>query len=120
MVGCLLPWYTVGGDGGLPAEVYRAFTYPQGLVAFLAALATLALIALPYATGPRPAPLDRGIAFGVLAVAALAGIALWAWAVHDAPVRAAARPCIRVLDLRRRVVVLARAAFEISQEPPRR
>ena len=28
LVGCLLPWYTVGGEGGLPATVYRAFDGP--------------------------------------------------------------------------------------------
>ena len=83
IVGCLLPWYTVGGDGGLPRVSYMAFRYPQGVLAFLAALGTLALIALPYAMRPRPVPLDRGLVFAILAGAAIAGVLLWVIAVAD-------------------------------------
>jgi hypothetical protein len=120
IVGCLLPWYTVGGDGALPPEVYRAFRYPQGLVAFLAGLGTLALIALPYAMGPRPVALDRGLVFGILAVSAVVGLVLWVWAVLPAPEgllpTAAYGYWISVVG----AIMLCRAAFEISQEPPRR
>ena len=103
IVGCLLPWYTVGGDGGLPPEVYRAFTYPQGLVVFLAGLGTLALVALPYAMGPRPVALDRGLVFGVLAVASAVGVILWIWAVLPAPQGLLPTGRVRLLDLRHRV-----------------
>jgi hypothetical protein len=77
LVGCLLPWFTVGGDGGLPPQAYRSVDYLPGVLAFLAGLATLALVILPYAMGPRPSGLDRGLVFGILAVAALAGVLLW-------------------------------------------
>ena len=50
----------LGGDGGLPAT-YNAFD-GTGIVVFLAALATLALVALPYAAGDRPMAIDRGLA----------------------------------------------------------
>ena len=120
IVGCLLPWYSVGGDGGLPAESYMAFRFPQGVLAFLAALGTLALIALPYAMRPRPVPLDRGLVFGILAGAAIAGVLLWVPAVADnlgglLPNRAYGFWIALV-----GAILLCRAAFEISREPPRR
>ena len=121
IIGCLLPWYTVGGDPGeQPAVIYRAFAYPQGLLAFLPALGTLALVALPYAMSPRPVALDRGIVFGVLAGMALLGVLLWVPAVLDNLV--GLRPdraygfWIAVVG----AIMLARAAFDISREPPRR
>jgi hypothetical protein len=78
VVGCLLPWYTAGGgEGELPGQVFRSWSNLAGVIAFLAALATLALVVLPYAMGPRPSGLDRALAFGILAVAALAGVLLW-------------------------------------------
>ncbi len=120
IVGCLLPWYTLGGDGGLPPQVYRAFTYPQGLLVFLSGLGTLALIALPYAMGPRPVAVDRGLAFGILAVVAIVGLVLWVVAVLPAPEgllpTGAYGYWISVVG----GIMLGRAAFEISQEPPRR
>ena len=76
VAGSVLPWYQVGGDGGLPAIVYRAFD-GSGILCFLAGLSTLALLALPYAMGDHPSPLDRGISFGILAGAAVLGLALW-------------------------------------------
>ncbi len=120
IVGCLLPWYTVGGDGGLPPESYQAFRYPQGLLAFLAGLGTLALVALPYAMSPRPVSLDRGVVFGVLAGMAVLGVVLWVPAVLDnigglRPDRAYGF-WIAVVG----AIMLARAAFDISREPPRR
>jgi len=76
VVGSVLPWYQLGGDGGLPVTVYRAFD-GSGFASFLAGLATLALIALPYAMGDRPSPVDRGISFALLAVVAILGVILW-------------------------------------------
>ena len=76
IVGSVLPWYQLGGDGGLPVTVYRAFD-GSGFASFLAGLATLALIALPYAMGDRPSPVDRGISFALLAVVAILGVILW-------------------------------------------
>jgi hypothetical protein len=120
VVGCLLPWYTVGGDGSLPPEIYQAFRYPQGLVVLLAGLGTLALIALPYAMGPRPVAIDRGIVFGILAVAALAGCVLWVTAVMAAPQGLLPTGAYGFWIASLGAIMLGRAAFEISQEPPRR
>ena len=83
VVGSLLPWYQTGGDGGLPMLVYYGFRFGSeltagtGIVTFLAGLATLALLALPYAMGDRPTPIDRGVTFALLAVVAILGVILW-------------------------------------------
>jgi hypothetical protein len=76
VIGSVLPWYQLGGDGGLPTIVYRAFD-GSGILCFLAGLATLALLALPYAMGDRPTPIDRGISFAILAAVAILGVVLW-------------------------------------------
>ena len=62
LIGCFLPWYTVGGAGGLPAISSNAFDGP-GIVVFLAAVGILALIALPYAAGDQHLGIDRPAAF---------------------------------------------------------
>ena len=90
------------------------------MLAFLAGLGTLALIALPYAMRPRPVALDRGLVFGILAALALAGVILWVPAVADnlgglLPTRAYGFWIALV-----GAIMLGRAAFEISREPPRR
>jgi hypothetical protein len=121
IVGCLLPWYTVGGGAGeLPAVTYMAWQRPQGIAVLLSGLATLALLALPYAMGPRPVAVDRGLAFAVPAVIAI--LALAAWIVEVLPAPAGLLPTgaygfwISVVG----AIMLGRAAFGISREPPRR
>jgi hypothetical protein len=76
VVGSILPWYRLGGDGELPATVFNGFS-GSGILCFLAGLGTLALLALPYAMGDRPTPLDRGVSFAALAVVAILGVVLW-------------------------------------------
>ncbi len=53
LVGCALPWFRAGGADGIPPLQGNAFEGP-GILVFLAALATLALAALPYAAGDQP------------------------------------------------------------------
>ena len=124
MIGCVLPWYVLGGDGGLPEQVYRAFDGPAGfgtgIISLLAALATLALVVLPYAAGPRPVAVDRGLAYGLLAIAALAGVALWLPNVLDAPEGLLPDRAYGWWIAAAGAIVMARGAFEVSQEPPRR
>jgi len=119
LVGCLLPWYTVGGDGGLTPVVYRAFD-GSGIASFLAALATIALVALPYAAGERPMAVDRGLAFLLLALLALAGVILWVPGLLEAPEGflpdRAYGYWIAVVG----TVMMLRAAYDIMLEPPRR
>jgi len=122
IVGCLLPWYVWGvGSDALPTVEVRAFN-STGIVSFIAALATLALITLPYAS-ERPVGVDRGLFFGLLAIAALAGVFLMPFTIEGLlgspegllPDRAYGWWVAAV-----GAIVMARAAFEISQEPPHR
>lgn len=121
IVGCLLPWYVLGGNGGLPETVYRAFD-GTGMLAFLAALATLALVTLPYAAGERPVAIDHPLAFVLLAVVTLLGVGLWLPNINalDAPEGLLPNRAygfwIAVLG----AIMLARAAYDIVLEPPRR
>jgi hypothetical protein len=119
LVGCLLPWYTVGGDGGLTPVVYRAFD-GSGIASFLAALATIALVALPYAAGERPMAVDRGLSFLLLALLALAGVILWVPGLLEAPEGflpdRAYGYWIAVVG----TAMMLRAAYDIMLEPPRR
>jgi hypothetical protein len=72
LIACFLPWYTVGGEGGLPALTSNAFDGP-GILVFLAAVGILALIALPYAAGDQPLGIDRPAAFVVVVSVGIAG-----------------------------------------------
>jgi hypothetical protein len=119
VVGSILPWYVLGGDGGLPAHAFHAFD-GSGIVAFLAGLATLALVALPYAAGERPLAVDRGLAYGLLAVAALVGIGLWIPTTLDAPQGLLPNRAYGFWIAAVGAIILARAAYDISLEPPRR
>jgi hypothetical protein len=119
VIGSLLPWYTLGGDGGLPPLVYRAFD-GTGIVAFLAGLATLALVALPYAAGERPLAVDRGLAFGLLAVVAMLGIALWIPTILESPEGLLPDRAYGFWITVVGAIILARAAYDIALEPPHR
>jgi hypothetical protein len=120
VVGSVLPWYQIGaGEGTLPAIVYRAFD-GSGILCFLAGLATLALLALPYAMGERPAPLDRGISFGILAVLALLGIILWIPQVLANVAGLIPTQSYGFWMTAVGAILLARAAFEIYLSPDRR
>lgn len=119
LVGTLLPWYAFRAEAGLPAIELRAFD-GSGVLAFIAALATLALVALPYAAGERPVSADRGLAYLLLVAVAGIGVLMWPLQVMDdvsglAPARAVGW-WIAVIG----IAVLARGAFEIQREPARR
>ena len=66
--GCFLPWWTREAPSGLPALSGTAFE-GMGIVVFAAAIATLALVTLPFAT-ERPVSIDRWTSYGLLAGAA--------------------------------------------------
>lgn len=76
LVASLLPWYTVGGGGDLPAIALGAFS-GSGILAFIAALATIALVTLPYAAGDRPIGADRWLFYLIFAVVAWLGLLYW-------------------------------------------
>ena len=72
VVGCVLPWWQVGGTPGIPAESGNGLA-GSAIIVFLVGIATLALVALPYASGDRPVGLDRWLSFAILAVAGWIG-----------------------------------------------
>jgi hypothetical protein len=75
LVACVLPWYTAGGGTGIPSVSGNAFE-GAGIIVFLVSLATLALIALPYAAGDVPIGIDRWQSFAVLAAVGVAAYLL--------------------------------------------
>jgi hypothetical protein len=124
LVGCALPWYTVGGEvEGIPARSVNAFDDLAGLVVFLSALAILALVALPYAAGDQPVGIDRWPSYLVLFIAAVAGLAVSVLQIATGDLLLDGLRPDRALGLWIVIVgllVLARATFEMSQERPPR
>jgi hypothetical protein len=79
VLGCVLPWWQVGGTPGIPMQAGNGFA-GSGIVVFLVGIAALALLALPYAAGDRQVALDRPLSFALLA---LAGWIAFAWRILD-------------------------------------
>jgi hypothetical protein len=123
-VGCVLPWYTVGGDvTGIPARSVNAFGGLAGLLTFLAALAVLALVALPYAAGDQPVGVDRWPAYLLLLLVSVAGVVVTVLTIVTGDFLLEGFRPDRAPGIWTTLVglaVLARAVFEIAQEPPRR
>jgi hypothetical protein len=117
LIGCVLPWYTAGGQvGGLPPVTGNAFE-ASGILVFLVALATLALVTLPYAAGDRPVGVERWPPYLILFAIALVGLLLraldlWGRGVLGLPDRS---PGLWLVGIG--LVLLARATFEIAQAP---
>jgi uncharacterized protein YjeT (DUF2065 family) len=122
VVGCVLPWWQVGGTPGIPAVSGNGLSGPAILV-FLVGIATMALVALPYAAGDRPVGLDRWLSFAILAVAGWIGFGA---AVVDLALRGAfefrapADVLLRGPGLWLAViglVILSRATWTMTREP---
>ena len=123
LAGCLLRWWLVGGSEGLPALSGNAFD-GFGIVVFVVALATIALVTLPYATD-RPVGVDRWPAYALLAVVGWLAfairivdlLALRAFQ-FDEPTDVFTRgPGLWVTGIG--LAMLARAAYDLFHEPPR-
>ncbi len=117
LAGCLLPWYSVGGGADLPVHQLNAFG-GSGILVFIAALATVAVVALPYAAGDRPVSVDRWPAYLILAVAAWVGLLYWvvSFLGDTAPGLLPDRaPGLWVAAAG--TIALSRAAYDIAHEP---
>ena len=117
LVGCVLPWYAVGGGSDLPTRQLNAFS-GSGILVFIAALATLAVVALPYAAGDRPVMVDRWPAYLFFAAAAWVGIVYWVLSLVGDTLPGlfpdhAPGLLIAVVG----TVALSRAAYDIWREP---
>lgn len=120
LVSAGLPWYTLGGGTGeLTALVYNIWD-GAGLATLLAALATVAVMTLPYAMVDRPVAMDRGLTYGLLAIVAVAGVALWLIQFLGTPEGFLPDRAPGLWLAAVGVIVLSRAAYEISLEPPQR
>jgi hypothetical protein len=116
VVGCLLPWWQVGGGDGLPLISENGFV-GSGILVFFVALATIALFTLPYSTD-RPVGIDRALSYGALAIVGWIGLAIRV--VELATVNAGAilptrgpGAWLAALGL----ILLSRAVYDIAREP---
>ena len=125
VLGCLLPWWRVGGTPGITVRAGIGLE-GSGIVVFLVGVAALALVALPYAAGDRPLGLDRWLSFAVLAVAGWIGLA---WQVVQLALIGAFQfqepaevltngPGVWLAGVG--LAVLSRAVYEMAGEPVRR
>jgi hypothetical protein len=117
IVGCFLPWWQVGGGDSLPPMSENAFS-GSGIAVFLVALATIALVTLPYASD-RPVAIDRPlsyiflVAIGWIALAIrLVGLVM----VNVPAVLPDRAPGLWIAALG--LLILTRAAYDIAREPP--
>jgi hypothetical protein len=118
IIGCLLPWFTAGGDGGLPPVTYRSWEFLPGVIAFLAALGTLALVILPFAMGGRPSGFDRALVFAILAIAAILGVTAWLpFYVPASPPGILPDRAYGFWIALVGAIILCRAAYDIGREP---
>lgn len=67
VVACFLPWWQTSSDLGLPPITGNAFG-GSGVIVFFAALAVIALLALPYAAGDVPVSIDRPLSYVIITV----------------------------------------------------
>jgi len=122
VVGSVLPWWRLGGASGIPAVGGNAFE-GSGIIVFLVGVATIALVALPYAVGDRPTGIDRAISFGLLAIVGWLG---FGWRVFDLLLTGAFRfteptqvftngPGLWIAGLG--LAILSRAVYRMTREP---
>lgn len=124
VAGSLLRWWSVGGQNGLPALEGNAFD-GFGILVFVVALATVALVTLPYATD-RPVRADRWPAYAILAgtgwiafVIRIVDLAALRAFQFDQPTDVFTRgPGLWVTGIG--LAMLARAAYDVFREPPLR
>ena len=125
VLGCVLPWWQVGGTPGIPIESGNGLA-GSGIIVFLAGIATLALVALPYAAGDRPLSLDRWLSFAVLAVVGWIALAwqvvqlalIGAFQFHEPAQVLTNGPGLWLAGIG--LALLSRAVYEMAGEPVRR
>ena len=118
LVACFLPWSTTGGPSGLPQIITNAFA-GAGIVVFVAAVALLALIALPYTAGDQPLPFDRPRTFAVIVAIGIIGLAVRAFQLAGLGVLALPDRALGLWLAGVGLAIAAWAVAEIAAEPPR-
>lgn len=125
VVGCLVPWWQVGGTPGIPVESGNGLA-GSAIVVFLVGVVALALVALPYAAGDHPMWVDRWLSFAILAIAGWIGLAwrvvdlalIGAFQFHEPTQALTNGPGTWLAGIG--LVVLSRAAYLMATEPARR
>ena len=122
LAGCFLPWWTRGGASGQLTTLSGTAFEGMGIVVFAAAIATLALVTLPYAT-ERPVALDRWSSYAVIAAAGWLAFGYRIVELMSVRAFSFAEPA----DIIRNIpglwlagiglIVLARATYEMLGEP---
>lgn len=116
IVACFLPWWQSSGDLGLTPIGSNAFDGAGALV-FYAALAIIALLALPYAAGDVPVAIDRPLSFMIVTIVAWLALLIHTLGIALRDVEAllpqrAYGLWLAALGL----VILSRAVYEIGRE----
>ena len=121
LVGCFLPWWSRGGGIGLPQFGGTAFE-GTGIVVFAAAIATLALVTLPYAS-ERPVSADRWTSYALITATGWIGFAyrvvelasLRAFSFPEPADIVVSIPGLWLAGIG--LAILTRATYEMLQEP---
>lgn len=120
LVASVLPWFTAGAvEAGIPPISGNAFD-GASIAVFVVAVATLALMTLPYAAGDRPVGVDRWWAYAGLASVGWLGLALRAGGILAQAGGIGTIVPDRAPGLWLAVVglaILTRAAYDIAREP---
>ena len=125
VLGCILPWWQVGGTPGIPVESGNGLA-GSAIVVFLVGVVTLALVALPYAAGDRPVGLDRWLSFAILAIAGWIALAwrivelalIGAFQFNEPTQVLTSGPGIWLAGIG--LAILSRAVYVMATEPARR
>lgn len=122
LVGCFLPWWSLGGRPGEMTAISGTAFEGMGIVVFAAAIATLALVTLPYAS-ERPVTADRWTSYALITATGWIGFAYRILELASLPAFSFAEPADIVLRIPglwlagTGLVILTRAAYEMLQEP---
>ena len=121
LVGCFLPWWSLGGGIGLPQLGGTGFE-GSGIVVFAAAIATLALVTLPYAS-ERPVSADRWTSYALITGAGWIGFAYRVLELGSLRAFSFPEPADIVISIPGLwlagigLAILTRATYEMLQEP---
>ena len=121
LAGCFLPWFTRGGVDGLPSYQGTAFE-SMGILVFAAAIATLALVTLPFAS-ERPVSADRWPSYALIGAVGWFGLVYRTIELAGLPAFSFAQPADIVTHIPGLwlatigLLIMARATYEMLSEP---
>jgi uncharacterized protein YjeT (DUF2065 family) len=125
LVGCVLPWWTVGGGPTEMAQLSGNAFDSSGIVVFVAALVTIALVTLPYAR-ERPVPADAWLSYAIIAAVAWLALLYRIADLAFAHALAFSQPTDVILRIPGLwvtaigLIIVSRAAYDIWQAPAER